>query len=133
LIAKYEEGFNAEGKSEEYFKKGIELVFPGFKPIPSQIKEGILKDLYRGARCGLYHGGMTSGYISVGGGDYDLHYDPNTRRTVIAPHKLAKTVETHFHQYIERLKDLKNSDLRKKFELRYDFDVGQVSGHIPKK
>ena len=56
MIAKYRDGFAADGKSGYYFKAGLKEVFPQMS-IPSN--ESVLDALYTKVRNGLYHAGMT--------------------------------------------------------------------------
>jgi len=65
MVAKYQEGFMTNGKSEHFFKKGVYSVFPHLKTVSSSMVDNLLNILYFGARCGLYHGGMTDHRIVI--------------------------------------------------------------------
>ena len=128
-IAKYSDGFVHHGQSEHYFKQGVQFVFPPIAQIPAYVRDAILLDLYRGARCGLYHASMTAAHIELGTIEQgDITYDPNTRRLIIDPHNLTKTLRAHLVGYGLHLRDLANVDLRTKFEARFDFDCAQAQG-----
>jgi hypothetical protein len=127
--SKYHAGFAQHGQSKNHFNQGVELVFPTIAEIPPDVREAILSDLYGGARCGLYHAGMTAAHIALGpieGGD--IHYNPVTRRIVIDPHRLTKTLRGHLAAYGQRLRDPANADLRNRFEQRFEYDRSQVQG-----
>ena len=47
MIAKFKDGFTKDGKSEEYFRKGFDNVFPSLSPPSPEIKERLLKKLYK--------------------------------------------------------------------------------------
>jgi hypothetical protein len=128
-VAKYHDGFVQHGQSEYYFKQGVQLVFPPIAQIPAHVRDAILSDLYRGARCGLYHAGMTAAHIGLGAiGPGDIRYEPNTRRLIIDPYNLTKTLRAHLDGYGQRLRDSANADLRNKFEARFDYDGAQIQG-----
>jgi hypothetical protein len=129
-IAKYEEGFGQDGRSEYHFKKGVQSVFPSIAGWPQAIRDAALKDLYSGGRCGMYHGGMTAPhiYISILPQNADMIYDPNSRTIGIYPAKLAESLITHLHVYERRLRDTANTTLRRNFETRFDFDSSHSQG-----
>jgi len=43
-------------------------------------------------------------------------------KAIINPHELVLVVKRHFDSYIEQLKDVRNLELRQKFEKRFDED-----------
>lgn len=122
FIAKYKEGFDKKGKPEKFFKKGVKEVFPKLLEYPEDIVDDLLKLLYSGARCGLYHDGITGSKIILTGEiKAAVKYD-NGKRLIINPHKLVTRLIEHFHTYIEELKIPNNQDLRINFERRFDFE-----------
>ena len=128
-VAKYQDGFTRHGQSAHYFKRGVEEVFPTIAQIPAYVRDAILSDLYSGARCGLYHAGMTAAHISVGlldGGD--ILYDPNNRTITIDPYQLTKTLRAHLVAFGARLRDPANAELRTKFQQRFDYDRAHPNG-----
>ncbi len=133
MIAKYQDGFEDTGESGHYFKKGVYSVFPQFEPESLPIVDSLLDILYSGARCGLYHSGMTdSRIILTGGGDEPIEllvFDPQKRGKVklrINPHLLVPVLRTHLRDYVEQLRDAHNSTLRQNFEKRFDFEASQA-------
>jgi hypothetical protein len=129
MIGKYMDGFAQAGASEKYFQKGIESVYAPITQLPYYVRHSIYRDLYRGARCGMYHAGFTLPYIAivalVGG---DFRYDPNTKRTIIDPHSLACTIRSHFQKYSEELAKAENVALRSAFERRFDYEAQHDRG-----
>jgi len=42
---------------------------------------------------------------------------------IVNPHLLVPKLKAHLDDYVARLRDVNNTDLRAKFEVRYDFDT----------
>jgi hypothetical protein len=136
MIAKYEDGFTGR-KSEEYFKKGVYSVFPEFKNIPPPAQnplapvgkvvsliDVVLDLMYEGIRCGLYHSGITNGKIFLTGEfKAPMSFELQNQILIVNPHLLVPKLKTHLQDYVARLRDVNNTDLRTKFERRYDFDT----------
>lgn len=124
MIAKYQDGFSKNTKSEYYFKQGIYSVFPQLKQQSSEVADNLLNVLYYGCRCGLYHGGMTDNSIVVTSEPgYPLLFDPQELRLKINPHLLVPALKVHLLEYGRELNDKKNLSLRQNFEKRFDFDA----------
>jgi len=135
-IAKYEAGFTGR-ESEKYFKQGVYLVFPEFKSFPppaptplSPVGNGVslidvvLDLMYEGIRCGLYHSGITNGRIYLTGEiTTPMAFDLQLQMLIVNPHLLVPKLKVHLQDYVGRLRDVNNTDLRAKFEIRYDFDT----------
>ena len=136
MIAKYEDGFTGR-KSEEYFKKGVYSVFPEFKNIPPppqtplspvgnvvSLINVVLDLMYEGIRCGLYHSGITNGKIFLTGEiETPMALDLQNQMLIVNPHLLVPKLKAHLQDYVARLQEVNNTDLRTKFETRYDFDT----------
>ena len=136
MIAKYEDGFTGR-KSEEYFKKGVYSVFPGLKdnshlantslsPAGNVVSliDVVLDLMYEGIRCGLYHSGLTNGKIFLTGEiNTPIAFDLQLQMLIVNPHLLVPKLREHLQGYVARLRDENNTDLRAKFEIRYDFDT----------
>lgn len=136
MIAKYEDGFIGR-RSEEYFKKGVYSVFPEFKNIPSPAQTSlssvgnvvslidvVLDLMYEGIRCGLYHSGITNGKIFLTGEiDTPMAFELQNQMLIVNPHLLVPKLKAHLRDYVAKLRDLNNTDLRTQFQIRYDFDT----------
>jgi hypothetical protein len=121
MIAKHENGYANTSSSGRYFKLGIYSVFPELKQ-HNNVADQILNLLFVGVRCGLYHAGITQGRIEISAYyQYVLGFDPQNISISINPHLLVPKLIEHFRAYIISLRDIKNQNLRKNFEVCYDF------------
>lgn len=125
MIAKYQDGYTCIGKSRIYFKKGLHTVFPELIDEDQLLVEKFSNVLYEGARCGMYHIGFPDSHIFLEGGDSPPIVFRSNGEVTINPHKLVLVVKIHFNNYIEQLKDVNNSKIRKNFENRFDKDTSQ--------
>ena len=131
MIAKYHRGFKSLGKSREYFRAGVYIVFPDLThPLqpnhPEVIKE-VVDLMYDEIRCGLYHTGRIGSRINVTTESEDfsvttLRQAKGVIFLTVNPKYVVLKVKEHFEQYISQLKDVSNHQLRMNFEARYDFD-----------
>jgi hypothetical protein len=136
MIAKYEAGFTGR-ESEKYFKQGVYSVFPEFKnnSNPAQtplspvgnvvfLIDVVLDLMYEGIRCGLYHSGITNGKIFLTREiKTPMAFDLQNQMLIVNPHLLVPKLKAHLRNYVARLRDINNTDLRAKFERRYDYDT----------
>ncbi len=120
MVAKYQAGYLGI-KSKPYFKKGVCMVFPELEREDPNLVDMLLDTLYYGARCGLYHNGLTDTSIYLEGGRPPITF-LSDGKAIINPHELVLVVKRHFDSYIEQLKDVRNLELRQKFEKRFDED-----------
>ena len=121
MIAKYIDGYIGEGKSKYYFSEGVKSVFPELIEIDQGLKKNLLKILYEDGRCGLYHGGMTESQIALSAEFPPLGIDSKMNVLLINPHKLSQELLIHFNEYINKLKNPNNNDIRENFEKRFDW------------
>lgn len=128
MVAKYQDGFMTNGKSEFYFKQGVYSVFPHLINESSSMVDSLLNILYFGARCGLYHGGMTDHRIVVTGEiSYPMILDISEPRLQINPALLVPSLKSHLSEYGSQLRNPDNEVLRRNFEKRFDFDALKYS------
>ena len=52
-----------------------------------------------------------------------MTFDLQLQMLIVNPHLLVPKLKAHLQDYVVRLRDVKNTDLRTKFEMRYDFDT----------
>ena len=118
-------------------KKGVYSVFPEFKNIPPPAQtplspvgnvvsliDVVLDLMYEGIRCGLYHSGITNGKIFLTGEiKTPMGFELQNQMLIVNPHLLVPKLKAHLQDYVVRLRDVNNTDLRAKFEMRYDFDT----------
>lgn len=127
MIAKYEDGFvpanPRQGQSAKYFKAGVKSVFPSLASQHQADVDSFLETFYDKARCGLYHMAQTeAGIVLTGEQQEALRFDLANKVLVINPHKLPAVLKDHLNGYREKLLKPENTDLRQKFEGRYDYD-----------
>jgi hypothetical protein len=82
----------------------------------------LLRILYKGARCGLYHSARPGAPIGLGQPDDQkpIAFDPGTGKVVISPERLPPTLKAHLEKFKSQLLDPGNRDLRRRFEARFD-------------
>jgi hypothetical protein len=124
MIGMYSSGYIGEYKSKSNFKKGVKLTFPEIGP-----EEDIfLNTLYENVRCGLYHLGMTKRKVMLRcdfPGSISFHLE--SKFVVICPDRLVEDLDIRFQNYLTELRNPKNSELRKNFESRFDYDNSEVN------
>jgi hypothetical protein len=124
LIARYRSGSTNTKKAGAKFAAGFKdfAIFTGFASSPAFPK--VCELLYEGARCGLYHVGMTKEKVFIGGGRAEMfEFDAGTGRLVIDPGQLIEAMLRHFQAYIAELMDPANSKLRRDFLKKFDHDI----------
>ena len=124
MIAKLQDGFAQKGRSEHYFKEGVLSAFGSIKAYPADLVDDLLRVLYSGARCGLYHGGVTGPHIVITGDlKVPIAFSVQHRRLIINPHRLVPALKAHLEEYGRQLRDPANTQLRENFERRFDFQA----------
>jgi len=121
-IGQYEQRKRTTRTSTEYFKEGVRSVFPQLLAHHGKHVEGLLTRLYKGARCGLYHNSMTTPDVGLGqpSDGTPIAFDAAANRLAISPERLTTALKNHLEQYRAKLLDPNNTDLRLKFEKRFD-------------
>jgi len=120
MIAKYKDGFVGEGKSAHYFKQGLLSAFPDLT-LPDDA--AFVDQFYSRIRNGLYHAGMTrAGVLLSDDIPGVIAYQPATGLIGVSPDRLAQALRAHFATYENDLRLGLNSDVRGKFERRFDSD-----------
>jgi hypothetical protein len=116
MIGKYMDGFCDINKSQEYFVKGVESVFPELCKQSSWLP----KKMYFNIRCGLYHHGMTEEDIILKGEGLPPITIVDGKFLIINPHTMVLELKNHFEYYMKQLKD--DNNLKSNFEKRFDYD-----------
>lgn len=122
-IAKFKAGFTMFGndsRSSYYFRKGLRQVFPKLK---KGQKDKIHDLFYSQVRSGLYHVGLTGPKVEL---DCSINapFIFKKKRLIICPGKMIPSIEKHFDNYCQDLRDPKNKTLRVNFEKRLKFVWG---------
>jgi hypothetical protein len=118
MIGGYLEGVRGE-TTRKHFRVGITNVFSDLKT-----KQDIIKILYKEARCGMYHVGITGKSIILSRnykGIITVIENSSERFIAIDPHRLTIHLLNHFKDYIESLNGNPSSVSATKFEQRFDF------------
>lgn len=122
MIAKFHDGYEGYSESENYFNKGFLMVFYDLKGFDENQIKSALNILYKNGRCGQYHSGLAEGSIILSGTfKHTIRYSPDIIGIFINPHKLVFAIKEHFVEYIAKLENTKNTELRTNFEKRFDF------------
>lgn len=104
--------------SGEHFAKGILLVFPHLKVNKSRSQIPVL---YSDLRCALYHSGRIAKHISISG-DHKDALTLNGDIWCINPSLLVTALKLDLATYEAHLRNVAETDLRAKFEKRFDHD-----------
>lgn len=124
MIARYMQGSIDHSKAGNKFRNGFKhfAAAVGFAMDPTY---STVRDLlYEGARCGLYHVGMTSKRVFIGGNRPQMFdYDASLGRLVMDADKLIAAMISHFHRYIADLRIPANTALRTRFLTKFDHDI----------
>jgi hypothetical protein len=113
-VQQHKEGQASNGKSRDFFLRAFQDVFS------SSEMEGVFAGLlYEEGRCGLFHDGMTRGKIA-----YDMELDKafkvinnGSQDTIyFHPKYCLEGVKAHFADYISKLKNEKEVNLRDNFK-----------------
>jgi hypothetical protein len=126
MIAKYEAGYNPPSprreRSAEYFKRGVNSVFPALASQHHSDVDLFLEDFYRKEPSGLFHMSQTAVGILLTTGSAAMQYDPLKQVLLIDPYKLPGILKSHLVEYCNLLKDPANMDLRENFRKCFDHD-----------
>ena len=119
MIAKYCDGYLGIGKSQFYFKVGLQQVFPDI----SSREQGFMKSLYSDVRCGLFHVGRPgSNVIIQNSAPGSIGYNDEHDMVMISPLILYNDISIFFNGFSKALRDTQNIKLRQNFEKRFDHD-----------
>ena len=121
MISKYNDGDTSTTGSKHHFKKGVQRVYPNIFSNQSN-KDYLLNRLYKGARCGLYHMGMTKPKVIIFSRSPSIKYYNESDVIGINTHTLTKELKNDLATYRDQLKNTSNTTLRSNFEKVYDKD-----------
>jgi len=113
-VQQHKEGQASNGKSRDFFLRAFQDVFSS-----SEMEDEFADLLYIEGRCGLFHDGMTRGKIP-----YDMELDKafkvinnGSQDTIyFHPKYCLEGVRAHFADYISKLKNEKEVNLRDNFK-----------------
>ncbi|MFH0820628.1 MAG: hypothetical protein V1908_02530 [Candidatus Peregrinibacteria bacterium] len=107
MIEQYHRGIKTPtGESGNFFRAGVIKVFP-------TLSDAALDILWKNARCGLYHSGMTSSHFFIMDGMDAITMEGET--VLVDRQKFTEKIADHFKMYVQKLRSLENVDLRQNF------------------
>ena len=119
MIGKYTKGYLGTNRSRNYFKIGLQNVFPDIGTNEIQF----MNSIYSNLRCGLYHIGRPAANVIINDDvPAALGYNEDHDLIKISPTKLLNDIQTNFDNYITGLRNPSNPKLRENFEARFDYD-----------
>lgn len=108
-VEQYKQGTNSRNQSKAFFIQAIENIYH------DRYSNYELEDLYKQARCGLFHNGMTDGKIIIGN-DFPNAMDFSEHNAIKINLKiLLKDIKENFNSYIKNLRNEENTEIRHKF------------------
>ncbi|WMC93216.1 hypothetical protein [Kineothrix sp. MB12-C1] len=114
-VQQYKMGMSSNRHSEQFFCDGFKEIFTDI-----DTEDNLIKNLYRNARCGLFHNGMVGNQILI---DYKFDLAINFNDTIkINPLLFLNAIQLDFNRYITLLKDENNQEIRKKFIAIFSID-----------
>ncbi|TRZ78073.1 MAG: hypothetical protein D4R93_00750 [Deltaproteobacteria bacterium] len=110
-VEQYKSGLYSNNRSREFFVRAIEKIYP------NKYSRSNLNELYKEARCGLFHTGMVKGKIIISDAfNEPLEFEDSSTINV-NPKKLLGDIKKDFQKFINQLKT--NSESRAKFNRMY--------------
>ncbi|HWA95100.1 MAG TPA: hypothetical protein VG844_10915 [Terracidiphilus sp.] len=103
------------------FKAGVKAVLPSlFKGTSDD--DALLKVLYKGARCGLYHLGRPRAHVGLGQpqNGSPIEFDSKSGTVIISPERLPVVLKKHLDTFKADLLNPANTALRNEFQKRFD-------------
>lgn len=110
----YRDGKCSKGNSKKCFIKALNRIFS-----LDEHSGEIIEEAYDQFRCGLFHSGMTKEKVGLSGA-FAKPIEFMDGAIFINPQLFFNTVLKDFNEYILDLKDERNTDLRDKFEQRWN-------------
>lgn len=125
MIAKYVEGYEGTDQNAEYFKRGLNYVFPQINEIQDIPRPAVdlLADLYIANRDTLYHLMFVPFPLGISD-EMDDTFVGEGNVLWINPALLIGDLRRHIAEMEALLRNRRNTDERTNFEKRYDFERG---------
>lgn len=139
VVISYVENYAIFSKGEDSNKKSKEFFRYGFKDIftpklesgiagdeeQKKIVNEVINEIYRQVRCGLFHTGRTREKVVLSKLDRPVMIEVNkgtgdVLRIHLDPYKMLDRIEDHFSNYVMRLRDPDEKELRENFDKAYE-------------
>jgi hypothetical protein len=118
-IGKYSSGYIGDHGSKVNFKIGMKRTFPEI----GAEEEEFLNSFYEDVRNGLYHVGLTkTNVVLICDIPGSIGFHQERKQLAICPERLVEDIDIRFTVFSADLRDPKNEELRKNFELRFNYD-----------
>lgn len=144
-IESYHTGQSSDRQSKAFFRRGFLRVFPqlgatlqssGYAEA-DRLADEIANEIYDQLRCGLFHEGGTKNKLiigpSPGAAPLGLMLETTTGHVgsiFIDPCKFLVAVQNHLQDYVAKLCDPLQVDLRRKFETFFDTRISRANETI---
>ena len=107
-VEQYIQGQSSNRNSNRMFRISLERIYP------EQFTENNLSRLYNQSRVGLFHDGMVRGDIIISA-YFDNPIEFTDQDIKINPRRLLIDIKKDFKNYISKLKDVNNIEMRNNF------------------
>ena len=122
-VQQYIEGKSSNNESWPRNKKGSKKCFNrGVRRIFAldNVEENMLNNFYDQVRCGLFHTGMTKSKVIIKGSTVKIIDFSKEDRIVINQRKFLNSILKDFQQYIKKLRDIGERQLRENFDKMFN-------------
>ena len=96
-VEEYKTGQNSQNRSRDFFINSINKIFP------NKFQNSEISELYREARCGLFHNGMVRGQIVINN-SFNEAIKFSDNRIKISPSKFLNEIKIDFENFLNELK-----------------------------
>jgi len=108
-VEQYKKGSTSNRNSKVFFISSMNEIFP------NQFKEGNINKLYSDVRNGLFHNGMSKSSMIFNNTYIDALKFEDNGIIRINPTKFLKAISNDFSNYVQKLNDTQNTELRSNF------------------
>jgi len=117
-IQQFRKGESSKNKSADFFVAGLMETFAEAKPEHAPL----LRNFYHAVRCGLFHDGMTRTGVVISQGfefAFAVVGDQANQQIQINPWRFIAAVRANLNDYVAKLRDPSNVELRRAFDARW--------------
>lgn len=111
-VEQYRQGTSSNNNSFQFFKQAIHRIYP------QKFSNNQLSSLYKEARCGLFHDGMTRSRVIINN-SFQEGIQIINADIKISPSKFLNDIKHDFQSYLNELKNSNNLRARNNFDSMY--------------
>ncbi|WP_437822866.1 hypothetical protein [Tenacibaculum mesophilum] len=111
-VEQYRQGTSSNNNSFQFFKQAIHRIYP------QKFTNNQLSSLYKEARCGLFHDGMTRSRVIINN-SFQEGIQIINADIKISPSKFLNDIKHDFQSYLNELKNSNNLSARNNFDSMY--------------